>query len=88
MSNGCGVVAGGSNILLKSVSRLEIPCRLRRFATGLPRLVWSTLILASLRLSGLIEIAGNGSVFASINLDKPFLDEPETSRCIEWRVGF
>jgi hypothetical protein len=42
---------------------------------------------ASLRFSGLTEIAGNGSVFTSINFERPFFVDPDTSRCSEWREG-
>ncbi|KAL2126022.1 hypothetical protein VTI74DRAFT_1931 [Chaetomium olivicolor] len=44
-------------------------------------------MVASLRFSGLTEIDGNGSPLFSMNFEMPFFEEPETSRCIEWRVG-
>lgn len=40
---------------------------------------------ASLRLSGLTEMEGNGSLLTSMNFETPFFVEPETSRCNEWR---
>jgi hypothetical protein len=64
-----------------------MPWRLRRFATGLPKLVWSRLMAASLRLSGLTEIEGNDSLLTSMNFETPVFVDPETSRCIEWRDG-
>lgn len=42
---------------------------------------------ASLRLSGLTEIEGNGSLLTSMNFESPFFVDPETSRCNEWREG-
>jgi len=67
--------------------RLEPPWRLRRFATGLPMFDSSTDI-ASLRFIGLTEIDVKESVLFPRNLEIPFLEDPETSRCIEWRDGF
>jgi hypothetical protein len=66
---------------------VEMPWRLRRFATGLPKLDWPKSIAASLRFRGLTEIGGNGSVLPSINFERPFFVDPETSRCSEWRDG-
>lgn len=73
---------------VRSLPAAEMPWMLRRFATGLPKLAWPRLIVASLRFSGLTEIAGNGSLLDSRNLDTPaFEDDPETSTCTEWREG-
>lgn len=38
---------------LKSLPNVADPCRLLRFATGLPRLAWSRFMIASLRFNGL-----------------------------------
>lgn len=57
----------------------EIPCKLRRLATGLPWLGWSRFIVASLRFSdpllGIIEL----SLLVSIDLRKAICADPETS---------
>lgn len=56
---------------LKSLPRLEMPCKLRRLATGLPMLAWSRFMMASLRFRGLEIVDARASVRAS----------PDRSRC-------
>lgn len=70
--------------MLKSFPKLDIPCSERRLATGLPRLAWSRFMVASFLFSGLTVLEGNASV-ASSNLEMLLFDDPETSRCSEWR---
>lgn len=57
----------------------EIPCKLRRLATGLSWLGWSRFIVASLRFSdpllGTIEL----SLLVSSDLRKAICTDPETS---------
>lgn len=72
----------------ESVESPEMPCKLRRFATGLPGFAWSRFIIASLRLSGLAVDVANASALTSKNLETVLRDAPEISRCILWRDGF
>jgi hypothetical protein len=60
---------------LKSWPKLAEPCRLRRFATGLPKLAWSRFIIASLRLRGLDvdEVIGESLLPSPPNLDSIWL---------------
>lgn len=65
-----------------------MPCKLLRFATGLPKLVCSGFIIASVLLSGLTAAEGKISDLRSRNFERDCFDAPETSKCIEWREGF
>jgi len=72
----------------KLAPRFRPPWRLRRFATGLPALDWSTL-MASVRFSGLMEMVAKESALPLANFVTPVLGEPEPSKSgIEWRDCF
>jgi hypothetical protein len=92
MSKPCDWLAPYGMIALSKKLKLprpETPWRLRRFATGLPKLgSSSSTAIASLRFIGLTEIDGKESRLPPMSLDKPFFEDPDKSRCMEWRDGF
>ena len=71
-----------------TLPRLDMPWRLRRFATGLPKLAWPKSMIASVRFSGLEVDVGTTSPRTSGNLVGVVLEAPERSRCILCLDGF
>ena len=69
--------------------RLEIPCKLRRFATGLPWLGWSRFMVASLRFNApVVETMQDSLLLSSAFRNEYWEAAPDTSRCTLWRAVF
>src|SRR5262245_14644792 len=65
-----------------------MPCKLLRFATGLPNISWSTSMLASLRFNAPVVEPDRRSALPSKARKMEWCDAPETSRCKLCREGF